>query len=74
MSSASGGRPKKPAGGKKNSLEEKIQLHLTDKNDHITDEDIRNVVVGDGSSEPGPSINDVSTEDFPKDPLSKEPA
>jgi hypothetical protein len=41
--------------GSKNSLEEKIHRHLNDKNDHISDEDIRDVIVG--------STSDSSTSD-----------
>ncbi|RYY55317.1 MAG: hypothetical protein EOO09_10825 [Chitinophagaceae bacterium] len=36
---------------KKDSLEEKIHRHLNDKNDHISDEDIRDVVVGSNTDQ-----------------------
>jgi hypothetical protein len=38
---------KKPA----ETLKEKVRRHLTDKNDVITDDDIRNVVVGNPEGE-----------------------
>jgi len=46
MPSGKNEQPKKSKGGKKNSLEERIHRHLNDKNDKITDEDIRDIVVG----------------------------
>lgn len=36
---------------KKDNLEEKIHRHLNDKNDHISDEDIRDVVVGSSADQ-----------------------
>ncbi|HSU26867.1 MAG TPA: hypothetical protein VLJ68_00675 [Chitinophagaceae bacterium] len=35
-----------PVSGKKQSLKEKVRKHINDKNDVITDEDIRNADVG----------------------------
>ncbi|RYY62725.1 MAG: hypothetical protein EOO05_01660 [Chitinophagaceae bacterium] len=38
-------------GKKRDNLQEKIHKHLNDKNDHITDEDIRDVVVGSSADQ-----------------------
>ena len=55
-----------PGKKKKDSLEEKIHRHLNDKNDRITDEDIRDVVVGSSSdqspSDDGRTIADKAKE------------
>jgi hypothetical protein len=53
MPSPENEQPQKNKDGQKDSLEEKIHRHLTDKNDHISDEDIRDVIVG--------SVDDSST-------------
>jgi len=77
MPSPTNDQPKKNKDGKKDSLEEKIRRHLTDKNDKITDEDIRDVVVGQarGTNVPeaeagGKTINEQADEmqkEIPKD-------
>ena len=70
MSIAPGGDPKNPSRRKKNSLDERIERHLTDKNDHITDEDIRNVRVGDDSVEGTEELDEAARkkrQELPKD-------
>lgn len=39
-------QPAKDPDGRKNSLEEMVHRHLNDKNDKITDDDLKNMVVG----------------------------
>ena len=39
-------KPKSPKRKKGETLDEKVQRHLKDKNDIITDEDLRDVVIG----------------------------
>ncbi|MET0635411.1 MAG: hypothetical protein ABWZ25_05260 [Chitinophagaceae bacterium] len=48
--------PKKKKADGKDSLKEKIRRHLNDKNDHITDEDLRDLIVG--SDEDSPAAGD----------------
>ncbi len=66
MKENSENKPKKFRGKKGKTLKEKVQRHLTDEDDVITEQDLREVIVGvDAVDLKNPDEPTVLAEDFP---------
>lgn len=66
MKEKSENKPKKGEGKKGKTLKEKVQRHLADKNDVITEQDLKEVIIGvDAVDLKNPDEPSVSAEDIP---------
>ena len=60
-------KPKKPRGKKGKTLKEKVQRHLTDEDDVITEQDLREVIIGvDAVDLKNPDEPTILAEDIPR--------